>query len=151
MIARQSCILRRLDVLPSYFRRIIASVPPLSSLISRKDNLYGDSARAFEGRQTDARRRTNVKERKFIISRNGNGHYTRAAHLDTARVANPSEIRASTRKGKLRENMRRGRRTGKCDSARTRLSARSDGGFPIKLQIKTHILFECQWDSTEMS
>jgi len=45
--------------------------------------------------------------------------------------------------------MRKERRTGKCDSART-LSARSDGSFPIKLQIKTHILFERQWECQDV-
>lgn len=31
------------------------------------------------------------------------------------------------------------------------LPARSDGGVPIKLQIKTHILFKCQWDRGDIT
>jgi len=55
------------------------------------------------------------------------------------RSPNSSEIRESTRKdGKQHEG-----EEGQEDNARM-LSVQSDGGFPIKLQIKTHILLECQ-------
>lgn len=57
------------------------------------------------------------------------------------RSPDSSEIRKGTRKdGKQRKEEEGGRE----DSARM-LSVQSDGGFPIKLQIKTHILLECQW------
>lgn len=51
-----------------------------------------------------------------------------------------SEIREGTRKG----GKQHGGEEGQEDSARM-LSVQSDGGFPIKLQIKTHILLEWQW------
>lgn len=56
------------------------------------------------------------------------------------RPPDSSEIREGTRKDRKQHEGEEGRK----DSARM-LSVQSDGGFPIKLQIKTHILLECQW------
>lgn len=55
------------------------------------------------------------------------------------RSPDSSEIEKGTRKDGKQHEEEEGRK----DSARM-LSVQSDGGFPIKLQIKTHILLEYQ-------
>lgn len=76
------------------------------------------------------------KEEIYYLER---GHYS-PADFEFSRFFK------NTRKYKKRRKTAKRGEKSRWRTVLERVSAQSNGDFPIKLQIKSHILFECQWD-----